>query len=206
MGVASRDSTGFAVLPADILITVRFENTVAPDPAESRGAPPPPQDPSPLRGTPGSSLRSPAEGEGPGLLKPDSCPAGPGHTSTCCTPVQEGREVLPAPQDQAAISHQDARHRAQSRGLRWAGSEGGLPQQLPSGVIQGSPAPKPPTLPGAQSAPGRPHMPRTWAGLGLPEGLIRTHPQRPLTVGLLEERRAGATEEGVWGPRARPPL
>ena len=27
-------------------------------------APPPPQDPSPLRGTPGSSLRSPAEGEG----------------------------------------------------------------------------------------------------------------------------------------------
>ena len=37
---------------------------VAPDPAESRGAPPPPQDPSPLRGTLGSSLRSPAEGEG----------------------------------------------------------------------------------------------------------------------------------------------
>ena len=37
---------------------------VAPDPAESRGAPPPPQDPSPLRCTPGSSLRSPAEGEG----------------------------------------------------------------------------------------------------------------------------------------------
>ena len=32
--------------------------------AESRGAPPPPQDPSPLRGTLGSSLRSPAEGEG----------------------------------------------------------------------------------------------------------------------------------------------
>ena len=31
---------------------------------ESRGAPPPPQDPSPLRGTLGSSLRSPAEGEG----------------------------------------------------------------------------------------------------------------------------------------------
>ena len=31
-----------------------------PDPAESRGAPPPPQDPSPLRGTLGSSLRSPA--------------------------------------------------------------------------------------------------------------------------------------------------
>ena len=39
-------------------------SSVAPDPAESRGAPPPPQDPSPLRGTPGSSLRSPAEGEG----------------------------------------------------------------------------------------------------------------------------------------------
>ena len=32
--------------------------------AGARGAPPPPQDPSPLRGTPGSSLRSPAEGEG----------------------------------------------------------------------------------------------------------------------------------------------
>ena len=30
----------------------------------TRGAPPPPQDPSPLRGTLGSSLRSPAEGEG----------------------------------------------------------------------------------------------------------------------------------------------
>ena len=30
---------------------------------KGRGAPPPPQDPSPLRGTPGSSLRSPAEGE-----------------------------------------------------------------------------------------------------------------------------------------------
>ena len=41
-------------------------SSVAPDPAESRGAPPPPQDPSPLRGTLGSSLRSPAEGEGPG--------------------------------------------------------------------------------------------------------------------------------------------
>ena len=31
-------------------------SSVAPDPAESRGAPPPPQDPSPLRGTLGSSL------------------------------------------------------------------------------------------------------------------------------------------------------
>ena len=39
-------------------------SSVAPDPAESRGAPPPPEDPSPLRGTLGSSLRSPAEGEG----------------------------------------------------------------------------------------------------------------------------------------------
>jgi len=39
-------------------------SSLAPDPAESRGAPPPPQDPSPLRGTLGSSLRSPAEGEG----------------------------------------------------------------------------------------------------------------------------------------------
>ena len=38
-------------------------SSVAPDPAESREAPPPPQDPSPLRGTLGSSLRSPAEGE-----------------------------------------------------------------------------------------------------------------------------------------------
>ena len=39
-------------------------SSVAPDPEESRGAPPPPQDPSPLRGTLGGSLRSPAEGEG----------------------------------------------------------------------------------------------------------------------------------------------
>ena len=39
-------------------------SSFAPEPAESRGAPPPPQDPSPLRGTLGSSLRSPAEGEG----------------------------------------------------------------------------------------------------------------------------------------------
>ena len=39
-------------------------SSVAPDPAESRGAPPPPQDPSPLRGTLGSSLKSPAEGQG----------------------------------------------------------------------------------------------------------------------------------------------
>ena len=37
---------------------------LAQDPAESRGAPPPPQDPSPLRGTLGSSQMSPAEGEG----------------------------------------------------------------------------------------------------------------------------------------------
>ena len=36
-------------------------SSVAPDPAESRGAPPPPQDPSPLRGTLESSLRSPAK-------------------------------------------------------------------------------------------------------------------------------------------------
>ena len=35
-------------------------SSVAPDPAESRGAPPPPQDPSPLRGTLGSSLLRPA--------------------------------------------------------------------------------------------------------------------------------------------------
>ena len=33
------------------------KNHVAPDPAESRGAPPPPQDPSPLRG---SKFRSPS--------------------------------------------------------------------------------------------------------------------------------------------------
>ena len=39
-------------------------NSIAPDPAESRGSPPTPQDPSPLRGTLGSSLRFPAEGEG----------------------------------------------------------------------------------------------------------------------------------------------
>ena len=39
-------------------------SSVAPDPAESRGSPPTPQDPSPLRGTLGSSLRFPAEGEG----------------------------------------------------------------------------------------------------------------------------------------------
>ena len=39
-------------------------SSVGQDPAESRGAPPPPQDPSPLRGTLGSSRRSPAEGEG----------------------------------------------------------------------------------------------------------------------------------------------
>ena len=45
-----------------LLMKVKVES-VAPDPAESRGAPPPPQDPSPLRGTLGSSLRSPAEGE-----------------------------------------------------------------------------------------------------------------------------------------------
>ena len=35
-------------------------SSVAPDPVESREAPPTPQDPSPLRGTLGSSLRSPA--------------------------------------------------------------------------------------------------------------------------------------------------
>ena len=39
-------------------------SSVAEDPAESREAPPTPQDTSPLRGTLGSSLRSPAEGEG----------------------------------------------------------------------------------------------------------------------------------------------
>ena len=49
----------------------RREKEDTPDPAESRGAPPPPQDPSPLRGTLGSSLRSPAEGEGsPPHLRP----------------------------------------------------------------------------------------------------------------------------------------
>ena len=39
-------------------------SSVGQDPAESREAPPTPQDASPLRGTLGSSLRSPAEGEG----------------------------------------------------------------------------------------------------------------------------------------------
>ena len=39
-------------------------SSIAPDPGESREAPPTPQDPWPLRGTLGSSLRSPAEVEG----------------------------------------------------------------------------------------------------------------------------------------------
>ena len=39
-------------------------SSIAPNPAESREAPPTPQHPSPLRGTLGSSLRSPAEVEG----------------------------------------------------------------------------------------------------------------------------------------------
>ena len=46
----------------DVLLSGNFaeiekwqeEQAIAPDPAESRGAPPPPQDPSPLRGTPGN--------------------------------------------------------------------------------------------------------------------------------------------------------
>ena len=55
-------------IPYDYTMEVRnrfkgLDSSVAPDPAESRGGPPPPQDPSPLRGTLGSSLRSPAEGE-----------------------------------------------------------------------------------------------------------------------------------------------
>ena len=47
-------------------------SSIAPSPAESREAPPPPQDPSPLRGTLGSSLRSPAEGEGQEGFPPPS--------------------------------------------------------------------------------------------------------------------------------------
>ena len=39
-------------------------SSIAPTPAESRETPLTPQDPSPLRGTLGSSLRSPAEVEG----------------------------------------------------------------------------------------------------------------------------------------------
>ena len=39
-------------------------SSIAPSPAESREAPPTPQHPSPIRGTMGSSLRSPAEVEG----------------------------------------------------------------------------------------------------------------------------------------------
>ena len=39
-------------------------SSIAPQPVESREAPTTPQDPSPLRGTLGSSLRSPAEVEG----------------------------------------------------------------------------------------------------------------------------------------------
>ena len=39
-------------------------SSIAPNPAESREVPPTPQYPSPLRGTQGSSLRSPAEVEG----------------------------------------------------------------------------------------------------------------------------------------------
>ena len=46
-------------------------SSIAPTPAESREAPLTPQHPSPLRGTLGSSLRSPAEGEGnEGFLPP----------------------------------------------------------------------------------------------------------------------------------------
>ena len=46
-------------------------SSIVPKSAESREAPPTPQYPSPLRGTLGSSLRSPAEGEGnEGFLPP----------------------------------------------------------------------------------------------------------------------------------------
>ena len=45
-------------------------SSVAPDPVQSREATPIPQDPSPLRGTLGSSLRSPAEGEGNEVFPP----------------------------------------------------------------------------------------------------------------------------------------
>ena len=39
------------------ILTNYISDAASPDPAESRGAPAPPQDPSPLRGTPGSSLQ-----------------------------------------------------------------------------------------------------------------------------------------------------
>jgi hypothetical protein len=47
-------------------------------------------------------------------------------------------------------------------------------------------------------------MPRTGAGLGLPGGLIRTHPQRPLTVGLLEEHRGRRHGGGCLGAQGSP--
>ena len=80
---------------------------------ESHGPGAPSERPGHGEGSEGQPQRRRAAGTRPlhvgvlGLWKPHSCPAGPGHTSTRCTPVQEGREVLPAPQDQAAISHQD---------------------------------------------------------------------------------------------------
>ena len=138
----------------------------------------------------------------PGLRKPDGCPAGPGHTSTRHTLVQTGWEVLPAPHDPSShFPPRYARHWAQSRGLPWAGSEGSHPQQLPSADIQDSPAPKPSALLGAQSAPGRPHM----LDLGAQRVLIRTHPQWPLTTGLLEELRGRCHRGGGLGAQGSPP-
>ena len=59
------EAAGVGGLSLDPKVGTR-PSSIAPDPAESRGAPPPLQDPSPLRGTLGSSLRSPAEGEASG--------------------------------------------------------------------------------------------------------------------------------------------
>ena len=61
-------------------------SSVAPDPAESRGAPPPPQDPSSLRGTPGSSLN---EGWAWGAVR---CP----RSGACVPAVSSGPRLLPS--------------------------------------------------------------------------------------------------------------
>ena len=123
-------------------------SSVLPDPAESRLAPPPPQDRSPLRGTLASSLRSPAEGEGNVNPSSWSHPLRSSHADarraercsgalTSLTRVGDAHAGAAGLQDGRAgqgvlVFIQDRRHGARPLGPPSQGLQQGSPQGSPS--------------------------------------------------------------------------
>lgn len=103
------------------------------------------------RGVRGSPRGAGQQGRGRSMLgswgsgSPTAAPLAPDTRPHAAHQSRKGGRCCPwSPGPSSHFPPRCARHRAQSRGLPWAGSEGGHPQQLPSGGVRGSPLPSRP--------------------------------------------------------------